>query len=111
MKLLEKGKLGQNSNVIVWKGILDNDTVAVKIVWDEETMHDEIKIYRALGALDNPRIEAEGIPRVFFHGLVLEKYHAIAMTLFEGTLEDRYKQQNKHLERMSILLIFKRLVG
>lgn len=95
----------------MWKGKFDNNqTVAVKIAWDEEAIHDEIKIYRALGALENPRIEAEGIPRVFFHGLVLEKYHCIAMTLFDGTLKDCYDQQNKHFEPMSVLLIFKRLI-
>lgn len=97
--------------MVVYVGSFDNTTnVAVKIVWDAEAMHDEIKIYRALGALDNPRIEDEGIPRVFFHGLVLEKYHCIAMTLFQATLKDRYEQQNKHFEHMSVLLIFKRLV-
>lgn len=94
-------------------GKYDDETVAVKIVWDEESYNDEVEIYQALGSMNNNnnRIEDEGIPRVYFHGKVLSKYFAIAMTLFDGTLLDRYEIQNEHLSNITILLIFRRLVS
>lgn len=111
MKLIDGAKLGENSQVICWKAKFDNELVAVKIVWDEESYNDEVEIYQALGSMDNAKIEDEGIPRVYFHGKVLSKYFAIAMTLFDGTLLNRYEIQNEHLSYLTILLIFRRFVS
>lgn len=73
-------------------------------------MLEEIEIYCALGALDDANIEQNGVPRVYYYGRVLSKYYAIAMTLFDETLEDRYQYEGEHLSNLTVLLIFKRLV-
>lgn len=82
----------------------------MKIVCDEDSMHDEVAIYQALGALDDNKIEEKGVPRVYYRGPVLSNYYAIVMTLFDETLEDRYQYENEKLSNLNILLIFKRLV-
>lgn len=38
------------------------------------------------------------------------KYNAIAMSLFQTTLDYRFRLQRKHLSDFSILLIFKQAV-
>lgn len=97
--------------MICWKAKFDRETVAVKIVWDQESFNDEVEIYQALGSMNNAKIEDLGIPKVYFYGKVLSKYFAIAMTVFDGTLLNRYEIQNKHLSNLTILLIFRRWVS
>lgn len=72
-------------------------------------MDEEMRIFQALNATENPDIEKQGILRVFYYGPFLN-HHAIAMTLCEGTLADRYKRQNEPLSYLSVLLIFRRTV-
>lgn len=85
--------------------------VAVKIVWDEESYNDEVRIYERLGAMNDTTIENRGIPKIYYTGKILTDYFCIIMTLFEGTLKDRFEYQNKHFQNITILLMFKRLVG
>lgn len=90
-----------------FKGI----NVAVKIVWDEEGHDEEVSIYERLGAMTDTTIEDKGIPKVYYHGKIFIDYFCIIMTLFDGTLKDRFDYQNKYFENVTILLIFKRLVS
>lgn len=86
--------------------------VAVKIIWDKESMDHEMAIFLALNATNDPEIESHRVPKIFYSGNVLGKYNAIAMTLFDETLEDRYKRQNKQpFAIFTVLLIFKQAVG
>lgn len=67
-------------------------------------------IFKALNAINNPKIEEHGIPCVYYHGQFLHLYHAIVMTLFNETLKDlhdRYKLREEHLSELSVLLMFK----
>lgn len=129
LKLLQEGKLGITNHSIVWKGMnshieikwielfisifagkYDKVTVAIKFIADKKSFDHEIKIYKILNATKDKKIERFGIPRIYYHGKVLSKYNIIAMTLFEGTLGDRTKIQEKHLSNLGILQIFKRTV-
>lgn len=96
------------NNVI--SGTYDNKAVACKLVADKRYMEDEMKIYEALNATENLDMEPHEIPRIYYHGPILGKYHAIAMTLFDGTLLDRYVKQKEKISDFSILLIFKQAV-
>lgn len=79
----------------------------MKIFWDSKSYDDELRIFKALNATEYPNIEDIGIARVFYYGKVLGgDYNAIAMTLFEETLENRFKIQAKHFSDLSILMIF-----
>lgn len=73
-------------------------------------MVQEMKIFEALNATRDPNIEQYDIPRIHFHGKILNKYDAIAMTLFDEDLYDRYMAQNQNLSDLSILMIFKQAV-
>lgn len=91
-------------------GVYNNQTVAVKIVWDREAFNHEIDVLKALNAIENPQIEDHGIPKIYYHGQILEVYSAIAMTLFDGSLESRFNQEKKHFTDLTILTIFKQAV-
>lgn len=78
---------------------------------DKESMDYEMKVLKVLNATNNPTIENQGIPRVYFHGPFLKVYNTIVMTLFDGTLEDRYEHHREQLTYSNILTIFKRAVG
>ncbi|XP_031619303.1 casein kinase I-like [Contarinia nasturtii] len=110
LKLLNKGKLAETDHALVWKGTYDNKAVACKLFCDKKYMDEEMKIFKALNATKNLDKEPHEIPRIFYHGPILGKYHAIAMTLFDGTLLDRYVKQDEKLSDFSILLIFKQAV-
>lgn len=85
--------------------------VAVKIMWDQKSLEDEMKIFLALNATNDPKIERHRVPRIFYFGNVLGNYGAIAMTLFDETLEDRYKRQNEQpFDVFTVLVIFKQAV-
>lgn len=65
-------------------------------------------IFQKLNAVKNPKIENNGIPQVYYYGCFL-KYDAIAMTLFEGSIDDRYKIERKARRKFTdttILSIF-----
>lgn len=75
-------------------------------------MNRELGVFEALNAMRDPNIEQHDIPRIHFHGKILnDKFDAIAMSLFDETLQDRYIVQNKNLSDLSILMIFKRAVN
>lgn len=66
-------------------------------------------IFNALNATKNLEIEKHGIPRVYYNGPFLKHYNAIAMTLFDGTIGDRYKREQEHgrsLPDLTVLSIF-----
>lgn len=71
-----------------------NKPVAVKIIHDSASMDKELMIFEELKAVNNPKIENSGIPEVFYYGWFLN-YDAIAMTLFEGSVNDRYEIERK----------------
>lgn len=74
-------------------GLFDSKEVAVKIVIDDEFIQQEIAMYRALGAFNNPKIESSGIPRIYYSGSFIKNHTALAMTLMDGSLEDRHATQ------------------
>lgn len=87
-----------------------NDTinVAVKIMLDEEFLDEEIMVFEALDAINDPDIEKYGIAKVFYYGPVLEKYYAIVMTLFDGSFEDKIPKGS--LSEIKCLTFFKQAV-
>lgn len=91
-------------------GTYDGDDVAVKIIWSKESMENELKVFTALNATKDPKIENYGIPRVYYHGDIFGTHNAIVMTLFTETLYDRYTDKVKHLSNLDLLRYFKRAV-
>lgn len=63
-----------------------------------------------MNAIGNKEIENYGIPCIYYHGIIIGRYNAFAMTLFEGTLEDRYQIQKKPLSELTVTLIMKQAV-
>lgn len=133
LKLLNNGRIAQTGHAIIWKGAnnlklgetskyviniiligfsgtYNNVSVACKLVDDKKYLDDEMKIFKALKATENLDMEPHEVPKIYYHGKMLDKYHGIAMTLFDGTLLDRYLQQNEKLSDFSILMIFKQAV-
>lgn len=110
LTLTHKGRIGISNRAIVWKGFFDTIPVAIKITWDKKAVEREMRIFKALNAIKNPNIEYYGIPNVYYHGPVIGRYYAIAMTLCDETLEDRYAEQDEQFSALSILLILKRAV-
>lgn len=91
----------------------DGIPVAVKIVWDEETWKRETQILSALNATKNHDIDQIGIPRIYYTGPILREYNCIAMTLFDGTLENYFILHTSiagKLPDSSILEIFSQAV-
>lgn len=76
-------------------------------------MNQELMIFEELKAVKNPAIEKSGIPTVFYYGWFLD-YDAIVMTLFEGSVNDRYEIERKAGRKFTdttILSIFKQAVS
>lgn len=77
LMLPEDGKLGKTVHAVVRKGFYSdsnrtfNQTVSVKIIWDEHSQDEEMAIFKALNATENPDIEQYGIPRVYYQGPLL----------------------------------------
>lgn len=67
-------------------------------------------ILQALNATEDSEIEDKGIPKIYYQAKILKVYYAIAMTLFEGSVFDRFKAQNRYMSYTSILLIFREAV-
>lgn len=82
----------------------------MKITTDHGCYNREIRTYEALNATTDTTIEQHGIPRIYYNGAFLKKYRVIAMTLFDGTLEDLYKKKGNISPDFSILLILKQTV-
>lgn len=100
-------------NAIPSAGTYLNNAVAIKINTNENNFKEEMKGFEALNATVDKDIETHGIPKVYFSGRFMYRYHAIAMSLFDGTLEDRkrkLKKENKQISELSLLLIFRRAV-
>lgn len=99
------------NDVIVCNGTFDRIPVAVKITeYYDYDFYDEMKVYKVLNDTD---AESHGIPKIYYYGKAFENsYNAIAMSLFEGTVYDRYKNKTifKPLSEFSVLLIFKQAV-
>lgn len=119
LMLPEDGKLGKTDHALVWKGFYSdnerifNQTVAVKIIWDEQSQDEEMAIFKALNATENSDIEQYGIPKVYYNGTFLKHYYAIAMTYFDGTLTERYEKEQgngRSLPDLTVLSIFKQAV-
>ncbi|XP_031639386.1 casein kinase I-like [Contarinia nasturtii] len=108
LKLLRGKELGRSATSLVWRGIYnDKHDVAIKIFWDKRSMDEEVIVYQALNAMDDPQIEDRKIPRVYYYGQFLVDYFAIAMTLFDGSLSDFYGKRHKtHISDNDILYIF-----
>lgn len=84
----------------------DEKDVAVKIFMESSSMDKEMIVYNALNAVNDENIEVHHIPRVYYSGVILGEYFAIAMSLFDGTLADYYTKRNgKHLSDADILSI------
>lgn len=76
-------------------------------------MNQEMRILEALNATGDENIEEHRIPRIYYHGRFRRHHYAIAMTLFDGTVDERFKQQKrseKTISDISILLIFREAV-
>lgn len=110
LTLTHEGRIGNSNRAIVWKGFFDKIPVPIKITWDKKAADQEMRIFKALNAVENPKIENYGIPNVYYYGPINGGYHAIAMTLFDESVEDRYAVQNEQFSDLSILLILKRAV-
>lgn len=67
-----------------------------------------MNVYKALNATKNPAIEQIGIAKVYYAGPILAVYDAIALTLFDGTLENYYNlnKQSGKLPDLTMLEIF-----
>lgn len=74
-------------------------------------MRREIRALNALNATDNRNIEKYDIPRCYYQGKVLDQYLTIAVSLFDGTLDDLYKQHKGNISELQILDIFKQAVS
>lgn len=99
--------------IIVCKGTYDGIPVAIKITSVDSLFNDEMKVYTVLND-DDP--ESHGIPKVYYHGTVfkISSYNAIAMSLFENTIEHRYKNELTRIltpfSDFSVLHIFNQAV-
>lgn len=70
-------------------------------------MNNEIKVYKALNAIDDDKIEDHHIPKVHYYGQFLGVFYAIALSLFDGTLADYYiNPREKSLSHLDIIYIF-----
>lgn len=84
--------------------------VAVKIFPSEISFNKEFVVFNALNATNDPNIEQHGIPRVYYHGLISDRYYGIAMTMFDGTLKDYYDDKGHNLTDLTVLLFFRQAV-
>lgn len=81
----------------------------MKVLLDEEFLNEEMEVFEALNAINNPDVEKHGIANVFYHGPVLNhKYYAIVMTLFDGSFEDVIPKGS--LSEIKCLTIFNQAV-
>lgn len=101
-------------NISYFSGIYNNtERVAIKISWHKSFYNREIAALKALNAMDTFDMKDHKIPKIFYNGKILGQYDTIAMSLFDGTLQDRYlhqKRQDLKLSDFSILMIFKQAV-
>lgn len=56
-------------------------------------------------------IEKEDIPHVYYYGLISNLYPVIAMSLFDGSLNDLYERCKGDISDLQILEIFKQAVS
>lgn len=103
--------LYESKNFLVCRGTYDDIPVAIKITSFYRSFIDEMNVYEALNGKDADA-ESYGIPKVYYHGNVfrVSTYNAIAMSLFEETVEQRYTNNPTPFSDFSILVIFKQAV-
>lgn len=92
---IKRNKSGKNvsGNLIeITQSQWDGKHVAVKFGLSFENHHKELNIYNILNAKDNPAVESFGIPAIYFAGTVLEDLPAFGMTMFEESIENRFKR-------------------
>lgn len=91
-------------HIIKLKGVYnDKEDVAVKVFMNVAAFEKEMAIYNALNAVKDKNIEDHHIPRIYYYGKFLGVTHAIAMSRFEGTLNDYCERNNKSLSDADIL--------
>lgn len=138
LKFVSGKRLSETESALVWEGMIthsnlkfpfslgfdgffffssgiynNTERVAIKISWHKSFYNREIAALKALNAMNTSDTEDHKIPKIYFFGKILEEYDAIAMTLFEGTLQDRHLHQKRkglQLSDSSILMIFKQAV-
>lgn len=89
----------------------DKFDVAVKMSsyitpWIQETA-----ALKALDAMKDLNIEKKEIPHVYYHGLIFHIHPVIAMTLFDGSLNDLYERYKNDISDLQLLDIFKQAVS
>lgn len=89
----------------------DKFDVAVKMSTDIVPWIQEIAAFKALDAMKDSNIEKTEIPYVHYHGLIFDTYPIIAMTLFDGSLNDLYERYKKDISDLQLLAIFKQAVS
>lgn len=97
--------------VFIYLGDYNGTDAVIKIMENENNYLNEMNTLSILGAMGNREIEKMGIPTVYACGIWFKKYYGYTMTMFDGSLEDRWESQNGKISELSILMIFKRGVG
>lgn len=70
------------------------------------TAEKEYKIYAYLNAINNPDVEAFGIPTIFYYG-TWHDHVLMAMTLLESPLKRKIKQ----ITEVDLLIVFQQIVS
>ncbi|XP_031631549.1 probable casein kinase I homolog ECU11_1980 [Contarinia nasturtii] len=84
-------ELGFSGASLVWAAKISHIDVAVKICMYNDLIKNELAVYRALNAVGNPKIEEKGIPNVYEIGKLFGYNPFIAITRFDGNVQDRLK--------------------
>lgn len=131
------GKLGDGTYGFVWQGmkqfhfnfltlikrlmkivgtvesyIFQSIPVAIKFVAIEHAEHvdREYRMFEILGAIGNATVERYGIPAVYYRGIVLDKYDAVAMTLLGKSIFEKFHELKGKISPISVLLVFQKAV-
>lgn len=89
----------------------DKFDVAVKLSSYVAPWIKETNALMALDAMkDSNNIEKEDVPHVYYHGLIYGIHPVIAMTLFDGSLNDLFERYKGDISDLQILEIFKQAV-
>lgn len=92
-------------------GTYDRIPVAIKITSFDTFFDQELDIFETLNAISHTNAESHGIPQVYYRGIVFGKYKAIAMSLFEETVEHRFDKMKKPFTDFTVLQIFMQAVN
>lgn len=91
----ENGSLGSGSHGTVYKGqFLPRNNIEVAMKFSSPNRirfsRNEYEIYTYLEAIDNPSVEAYGIPAIYYYGRH-NNYALLAMTLLNSEFQDTVK--------------------